>query len=200
MDRVDPLQAAAESRLERLDDAAFEAVAEPEPLPDGVDADEYGFHVDDPETDLLDDDLDAGLRDDVEADALDAAADAFNARDLDALMDVMALDGETPGLLGYDRDNFGEAVEDLWQRRPTCCVTRGRVDQEHVGVLWEHDGADWWRVAVVHVDDVADGRIGVLEFSEDGDLLERVLCDAPDDELDEGARWVEWDEGAEAGR
>jgi hypothetical protein len=197
MERVDRLQAAAESRLERLDDEASASPSPADPAPEGIDAEEYGFHLDDPETDLLADDLDAGLRDDVEADALDAAADAFNARDLEGLLDVIAADGETPGLLGYDRDNLGQAIESLWQRRPSCCVTRGRVDQAHVGVLWEHDGTDWWRAAVVHVDDVVDGQIGVLEFSEDGDLLERVECEAPEGDLDEGARWVEWDEGAE---
>jgi hypothetical protein len=195
MERIDHRLAAAEARLERLDDATIAEEpaleAPPDLAPDGIDPDGYGFHLDDPDDDLLAEDLDAGLRDDVEADALDVAADAFNARDLDALLEVMAADGESPGLLGYDRDNLATAIEDLWHRRPTSCVTRGRVDVEHVGVLWEHDGSQWWKVAVVHVDDVVDGRIGVLEFSEDGDLLERVDCEPPDDELDEGARWVE---------
>ena len=202
-DKVDPLQAAAEAQLERIDDDLLdrEGRGEPDadgPVTDGVEPDGYGFHVDDPETDLLDDDLDAGLRDDAEADALDAVADAFNARDLDALLDLLAPDGEVPGLLGSDRANLPDAVQDLWRRRPTCCLVRGRSETEHVGVVYDHDGAAWWRLAAVHVDDVVDGRVGVLEVSDDTALLDQVICDGPDvEDLDEGARWAEWDEGVD---
>jgi hypothetical protein len=144
----DRTRAAAESRLEALDDAAIleddlpvedsdEAEGEPAPpIEPTLGPDDYGFHEDDPEVDLLDDDLDAGLRNDEEADALDAVAEVFNARDLDQLLTIMATDGEVPGLLGYERANLGSAIEDLWQRRPTCCITRGHHLDEHVGVLW----------------------------------------------------------------
>lgn len=206
----DRVRADAESRLEALDDAtllqepseaagddAEDAVAAP--AEEVVDPGEYGVHLDDPASDLLDDDMDVGLRDDGEAGALDALAETFNARDLDGLMQVVAGDGEAPGLLGYDRANLPDAIEDLWQRRPSCCITRGYHTDEHVGVLWEHDGSAWWRVAAVHVDDVQDGTIGVIEFSDDADLLEQLEADPPHpDDLDEGARWAEWDEGADA--
>ena len=197
MSDVDPRWAAAESQLDRVDDAEARTELDAE-TPAGVDG-EFGLHIDDPETDLLDEDLDVGLRDDEEADALDALAELFNARDLDALLEVVAADGEAPGLLGYDRDNLPEAIEDLWTRRPTCTLTRGRVELEHVGVLWEHDGTAWWPVAVMHVDDIQDGCAGVIEFSDDAALLEQVECDAPDDDLDEGATWSEWEEGSESG-
>jgi hypothetical protein len=190
--QIDRSAAGAEAQLDRFDETPS--------TPGGgasVHPHDYGMHVDDPEADLLTDDLDVGLRDDVEADAIDSVADAFNARDLDSLLDIVAPDGEAPGLLGYDVDNLPQAIEDLWQRRPTVCVTRGTAGTEHVGVLWEHDGKDWWRLAVVHVDDVRDGHIGVLEFSDDTALLEQVECSVPDDDLDEGARWSEWAEGAD---
>ena len=204
MNEVDRFQAAAESGLDRIDDGGLD----PGPDPDGggdngaaparIATDDYGIHLDDPEADLLNDDLDAGLRDDGKADALDALAERFNARDLDGMLEVVASDAEAPGLLGYDRDNLPEAVQDLWGRRPSVCLPRGYVDTDHVGVLWEHDGTDWWRAAIVHVDDVGDEGIGVLEFSDDAALLERVVCDGPDrEDLEEGARWVEWDEGAD---
>jgi hypothetical protein len=205
VDRYDRQAARAETLLDRRDDEEFErrpATVDGEqaevPPPEGVDPDGYGFHLDDPEADLLTEDLDAGLRDDVEADALDALAEAFNARDVEAVLDIVAPDGEAPGVLGYDRDNLPGAIEGLWRRRPTCCLTRGRAELEHVGVLWEHDGAQWWRVAVVHVDDVTDGTVGVLEFSDDPALLERVDVEPPEtDDLEEGARWSEWAEGAD---
>lgn len=197
MTRHDATQAVAESRLQRLDDQVDADAGEgPEPVPaHDVAPDTYGFHVDDPELDLLDDDLDAGLRDDVEADTLDVIADAFNARDLDALLESVAIDGEVPGLLGYDRDNLPDAVEQLWASRPNVSLTRGRFGTEYVGVLWEHDGDRWYRIAVVHVDDVVDGVAGVVEVSDDAALLESVIADEPDAELQQGGRWAEWDEG-----
>jgi hypothetical protein len=200
--RFDRNAAGAEAQLDRWDDAPSTEPQETGPSTNGigdrVDPDEYGMHVDDPDSDLLDDDLDAGLRDDVEADAIDAIAEAFNARDLDGLLEIVARDGEAPGLLGYDVANLPQAVEDLWQRRPSLCLTRGSNGTEHVGVLWEHDGQAWWRLAALHVDDVTDGRVGVLEISDDTTLLEQVHCEAPDTEdLDEGARWSEWADGAD---
>lgn len=167
--------------------------------PQVIDPDEYGIHVDDPDADLLDDDLDTGLRDDEEATLLDAVAEAFNARDLEQLLAVLTSDVEAPGLLGYDRDNVPEAIGDLWRRRPTCCLTRGFHGEEHIGVLWEHDGAEWWRVAAVHIDDVRDSSaIGVLEFTADPALLEELTAYPPDpDDLEEGARWSEWEHGAD---
>jgi hypothetical protein len=201
--RYDRNAAGAEAQLDRWDEAPSTEPAEDAPSTNGigdrVHPDEYGMHLDDPESDLLDDDLDAGLRDDVEADAIDALSEAFNARDLDGLLEIVARDGEAPGILGYDVDNLPRAVEDLWQQRPSICLTRGSNGTEHVGVLWEHDGKAWWRLAAVHVDDVADGRVGVLEFSDDTTLLEQVVSEAPHaEDLDEGSRWAEWADGADA--
>lgn len=208
----DRVRADAESRLEALDDAQHldppsddvgdtGEVTDPSDgrSPGVIDPEEYGVHVDDPGSDLLDDDMDVGLRDDGEASVLDVLAETFNARDLDGMMQIVAADGEAPGLLGYDRESLPIAVEDLWQRRPTCCLTRGYHADEHIGVLWEHDGSAWWRVAAVHVDDVQDGLLGVIEFSDDAALLDALDADPPDpDDLEEGARWSEWDEGADA--
>lgn len=196
MREVDHHQAAAEAFLDRVDRNGEVDVLDDPAGRDGVTLDGYGFHEDDPDVDLLDEDLDAGLRDDAEADAIDAVAQAFNARHLEGLLDLLAHDGEVPGLLGYDRANLPQAIESLWKRRPTMCVTRGYAELEHVGVVWEHDGDAWWRVAVVHVDDVDEGRVGVFEISDDAALLERVVCEPPAaEDLEEGSRWVEWEEG-----
>ena len=37
----------------------------------------------------------------------------------------------------------------------------------------------------------------VLEFSDDVGLLDQLDLDPPDGELEEGATWAEWDEGAD---
>ncbi|MFA9432283.1 hypothetical protein [Egicoccus sp. AB-alg2] len=193
---LDRLAAGAEAQLDRIDGTDDGA----EPAADergGVAGDEYGFHVEEPDAELYEDELEVGVRDDDVVDALEGIAEAFNARDLDALLEVVARDGEAPGLLGGDRENLAGAIEDLWTRRPSSCLTRGQVAADDVGVLWEHDGSRWWRVAVVHVADVRNDRVGVLEFSDDTALLEQVTCEPPDDDLEEGARWAEWDEGAD---
>jgi hypothetical protein len=193
---VDHHQAAAEALLDRVDAASEPDQLEASERHDGVSLDGYGFHEDDPEVDLLDEDLDVGLRDDVEADAIDAIAEAFNARNLEDLVDVLAPDAETPGFLGPDRAGVAEAIDGFWKRRPSLCLTRGHADIEHVGVLWEHDGEAWWRLAVLHVDDVQDGRVGVIEITDDPALLERVRCEPPaTEDLEEGARWAEWEDG-----
>ena len=211
MDDVDRYQAAAERGLDRLDDlaaqdddtsAASDGTDGHAPVDGGVgravDTDEYGVHVDDPDVDLLDDDLDAGLRDDREADLLDSLAEVFNARDLEGMLELLAADAEVSGLAAHDRDDVADAVRDLWRRRPTCCLTRGFAATEHVGVLWEHDGDAWWRIAAVHIDDPAESHLGVLEFSDDTALLDQIECEPPDpDDLEEGARWSEWDEGTD---
>lgn len=194
---IDPAQARAESALDRLDEAGG-----PEDDPVAVvDVDDaVSMHVEDG---LIDDDeeddglLDPPIHPDESlSDALDAFLEAFNARDLDTLLDTVAEDVEVPGL-GYDRDNFPAALESLWERRPSVLLTRGRLDDERcVAVVWELGTDGWWRVGVVHVDDPVDGRLGVVEFNDDPAVLEQVVTDPPDGDLEEGARWEEWEEGA----
>lgn len=195
---------AAEAQLDRLDAAALDGSGPQGAGADGagadgvVGADDFGLHVDDPQLDLLADESASESEDNGEADVLDAAAEAFNARDLDGLLVLLAPDGELGGLLGQDPSELPEVVESLWHRRPTCCLTRGQVDDAHVGVLWDTDGSAWWRLAVLHVDDVVDGRAGVIELTDDPTLVERVSTDPPElAELEEGARWSEWEDGDE---
>lgn len=193
---IDPARARAESALDRLD-AADDEADDPIAVVDVDDA--TSMHVEgDPS--LEDDDEDGLLDppvhpDESLSDALDAFLEAFNARDLDTLLETVAEDVEVPGL-GYDLDNFPEALEDLWERRPSVLLTRGHLDGDRcVAVVWELGVEGWWRVGVVHVDDPVDGRLGVVEFNDDPAALEHVTTDPPDGDLEEGARWEEWDEG-----
>lgn len=166
------------------------------------DGDGFGFHITDDEDDdqaldtLADDgdDHGAGAR---TVDVLEQLVTAFNHRDLEDLLEVVAADGEAPGLLGYDAANLATAIADLWERRPSVQLTKGRTEEGHLGVLWEHDGAAWWQLAAVCVDDVVDGRVGVLEFADDPDLLDRIRTYEPDEDLLEGERWEEWEEGTD---
>ena len=163
-----------------------------------IDSDTYGLHLDAPDADLLGEDLDGGLRDNTAADLLDAVAGKFNARDLDGLLELMAPDVETPGVLVDDATNLPEAVESLWQRRPACLLTRGVADNTDVGVLWDHDGQQWWRIAAVHLADITDGVVGVLEISDDQALLDQATAEPPAvDEVTEGTTWHEWEDGVD---
>lgn len=208
----DRIREARWTRSEALEDGAIiEAPAEDERdeggaiTGQGFTGQEFGFHevdLDRSNADVTDSDVgqDDGLGDargdDELADALDMIAACFNGRDLEQLLTVLAPDGEAPGLLGSDRDNLGQALEDLWQHRPTCQLVRGYHLDEAVGVLFEHDGTTWWPIAAVHVDDVHEGRVGVMAFSVGTALLEEVTVDIPGpDALDEGERWIEWSDG-----
>ncbi len=129
-------------------------------------------------------------------DAIDAFSEGFNARDLDALFDVLSGDCELPGF-GGDRDNFGDTVEQLWETRPTCLCTRGDLDGQPVGVLWEvGDDGRWWKVAPVAFEEARSGRLAVVELIDDEALLDAIDAPEPEREFDEGARWSDWDEGA----
>lgn len=185
--------AAAEAALDRLDDGPVGMVGGD--TPELVD----GMHIETDPSDLAGADDDLGGHIAVEhVELVDGIAEAFNARDLDSLRDQCTPDCEVPGLAN-DFDQLDDAIGDLWVRRPTITMTRS-VDEEGmaVGVLWERgDTAGWAPVGTVHVDVDGDHTLAaVLEFSDDPSLLDMLELDPPDGELEEGARWEEWDEGA----
>ena len=206
-DRFDRGAAAAEAELERLDDAdeSDKGASSPLTLQDeSVVTGDDSIHIEDEWFPTEDDG--SGEPDDAVPDRhaeqynfIEAFADLFNARDLDALVELAAEDCETPGL-GNDIDNFPDAIEDLWERRPTTLVTCGVLHELPVGVLWELDDGDtWWRLAALHVSEIRDGAAGVIAFSTDPNQLEEVAADPPDGDMEEGTRWSEWEEGAAEG-
>ncbi|MDX1620120.1 MAG: hypothetical protein R3320_03960 [Nitriliruptorales bacterium] len=206
-ERFDRGAAAAEAELERLDDEADERTEQTSsPLTledrsvvtgdDSIHIEDEWFPAEDDGTEEPDDAIPD--RHTELTNLVEAFADLFNARDLDGLIELAADDCETPGL-GNDIDNFPEAIEDLWERRPTTLVTCGVLRERPVGVLWElSDDESWWRVAALHFSEVRDGSAGVIAFSTDGNQLEEVRADGPDGDVDEGTRWTEWEEGASA--
>lgn len=207
-DDFDRRAAAAEAQLERLDDAMSEGDTEaddrsaPLTVTDrAVVVDDESIHIEDewfpPEDESEEEPVGESQGPDAHlTNCIEAFIEAFNARDLDGLLDLVAPDCETPGL-GGDVDNFPDAVEDLWERRPSVLLTRGVYGGGPVGVLWElSDDDSWWPLATTHFSDVDDGRVGVIAFSTDQQPLDAVVADAPDGDVEEGVRWAEWDEGA----
>lgn len=126
------------------------------------------------------------------ADQIDAIAAAFNARDLDALIDMCADDCEMPGLAS-DLPHLGESVADLWDRRPTISLTRAELEGTALGVLWELADGEWAAIGTVHVD-LVDELVGAIEVSDDPALLDEIDALPPDEDLREGSTWDEWDE------
>jgi hypothetical protein len=184
--------ALAEAGLDRLDRASEDGRVD-EPLPT-LDADDDVHVATEPGVELRDPYEDTHALEDV-TDAVDGFDDAFNARDFDALLEVLSEDVEAPGL-GNDRENLPAAVERLWEQRPSALLTRGWLDDRCCSVLWEpsQDGG-WWRIALLHFDDVEDGTIGVVELNDDPIALEAVVTEGPDGDVEEGTRWEEWADG-----
>jgi len=121
--------------------------------------------------------------------------EAFNARDLDQLLELFSDDAEVPGL-GDDRNGLGSALEDLWERNPGVTATLGRLGGAAVTMLWVSDDREWWRVGMV-VFEGSDEVLSLAELVEEPGALEGTEADAPERERDEGATWEEWEEGVE---
>ncbi len=129
-------------------------------------------------------------------DEIDAFLEYFNAHDLDGLLELVADDCEAPGLDKADED-LPVAMADLWERRPTCQMTRGDLEDEAVGMLWEV-GQDktWWRLGVVRIACTEEGVIDCVAFDDSPHDLDACQVQPPEAALDEGATWQEWEEGA----
>jgi hypothetical protein len=122
----------------------------------------------------------------------DAFVEAFNGRNLDALLAVVSDDVETPDTAGDGAANLAEEIEAIWERSPEAFLTRGFLDGAAIAVAWRPDEEGvWTRVALVCFD-CADGLLNLV------DGLERAVSEDPSGEqLDEWADWAEWDRGEE---
>ncbi|MBW3577806.1 MAG: hypothetical protein KY462_08735 [Actinobacteria bacterium] len=140
-------------------------------------------------------------------DLIDAFVEAYNAHDVDRVVELLSDDAELPGL-GDDVAGFIRACGTLWDQRPHAILTRGLLDDEPVAVLWDIGERSepavasdiWTRMALLCFDRAGDGdedTLGLIEGVDDPASLEAVDTDSPDPDLVEGARWREWDEGAD---
>ncbi len=163
-----------------------------EPDLDGADDEDA-----DPARDAPPTDLDAqSLRDEF--------VDAFNARDLDALLSVVAAEVECPDRHAVGARALAQEVTDIWHRAPGVILTRAFLDDAPCAVAWlpDDDGC-WSRAALVCLDaepqDEPRPLISLVELPDDADALDRAEADDPTgEELEEGIGWVEWEVGEEA--
>ncbi len=142
----------------------------------------------------------AGRADELES-LRDEFVEGFNARDLEALLALVAPDVECPDVLAGDgRDALAEELAAIWERSPAALLTRGFLDDDPCAIAWlpDEDGS-WLRAALVCLD-CDDGGITLFALPDDADALERAEGEEPmADELHEWQDWAEWDRGEESG-
>src|SRR5687767_14078091 len=80
----------------------------------------------------------------------DEFVDAFNARDLDALLALAADDVECPDIHGDGAAALAEELSAIWERSPGVILTRGFLDGEACALGWLPDEEGCWsRAALV---------------------------------------------------
>jgi hypothetical protein len=119
--------------------------------------------------------------------------DLFNARDMDALAELLAGDAESSFLRESTRAGVIEGLEDLVFRRPDLVTTRGDFGTAPVAGVWFLDAdTGHYRLCGLFTIDLADGeppligRIDLIEELPDDDLV----VETPDDS--ERPEWEDW--------
>lgn len=130
----------------------------------------------------------------------DAFVDAFNDRDLDAVLALVAADVDVPDVPGGDDGAAVLADElcELWERSPGAILTRARCEGRCCAVAWLPDEEGCWTRAGLWVFDTDDGLLTMVACPDDADVLERAEAEDPTgEELEEWRDWGEWESGAE---
>lgn len=129
----------------------------------------------------------------------DAFVEAFNARDLEALLALIADDVDCPDLPGDGgRPALAEEICDVWERSPVAILTRARLDEVPCAVGWLPDEGGRWSRAALVVLDGEDSTLTLVGVPDDADALDRADAEDPTgEELEEWCDWGEWDSGAE---
>lgn len=124
--------------------------------------------------------------------------DAFNARDLDAVVALVADDVDCPDQADSGMEAFAEEIVAIWNRSPAAILTRAYHDGVPCAVGWlpDEDGC-WSRAALVSIE-VDDGVVVQFMIPDDPNALDGAEAEEPSgDELDAWLDWSEWDRGEE---
>lgn len=121
----------------------------------------------------------------------DEFVDAFNARDLDAALAIVAEDVEAPDVRdGEGAQALGEELEAIWERSPGAILTRAFVDDSPCAVAWLPDEDGCWSRAALVCFDADGGLLTLVELPDDADALDRAVAEEPTG--DELAEWTDW--------
>ena len=130
--------------------------------------------------------------------ASDEFVDLLNARDLDGIADLVAVDVASDLFDGTGVESAVHGMAGLLRRYPQLIATRGEEGSQPIIALWIPDEEDRYQM------------MGYLELSTEEELIDRItyvdtpgsdlLVEEPSaDEMDEWQDWREWDTGEEAG-
>lgn len=165
------------------------------PLEDGlrvVDADDDSSAIDDHRAEpqpVGDVDLES-LRDEF--------VDAFNSRNLDAVLAIVDEDVETPDATGDGAADLAEELEAIWERSPGALLTRAFLDDRACAVAWRPDEDGCWCRAALVCFDSDRGLLTVVAVPDDADALERAEAEDPTgSDLAEWEDWANWERGEE---
>lgn len=123
-----------------------------------------------------------------------AFVDAFNARDLDSILELVADDVEfgEPSVEG--RGAIADELVALWERSPGVLLTRAFDDNGPCAVAWRPDEDGAWARAALLCFDANDDLITLVEIPDDAQVLASVTCEDPAGE--EPEEWLEWEHDA----
>jgi hypothetical protein len=124
---------------------------------------------------------------------------AFNARDLDSLIDLVADDIEFGDASVEGTEALADELVAIWERSPGVLLTRAFGDDGPCAVAWRPDEDGCWTRAALLCFDVSDDLISLIEMPDDADALAVVTAEDPSgEELDEWLDWAEYDTGQES--
>lgn len=147
-----------------------------------------------------DDELQPDL-DDADLESLrNAFVEAYNARDLDAIVALVARDAELPDIHGEGASALADELLAVWERSPLVVLTHALVGDAPAAVAWLPDEHGRWTRAGLLTFDGEQGRLTVIEMPEDVEALHAALADDPiGDILSEELDWSGWDTGEPTG-
>jgi SnoaL-like domain len=128
-----------------------------------------------------------------------AFVDAFNDRDLDALLELVAEDVEFGDAGAEGRSAMAAELVAIWDRSPQVVLTRAYGDDGPCAVASRPDEDGSWTRAALVCFDGSDEVISLIEVPDDPEALANALAEEPtDDDLPEWFDWAEWDTGQES--
>lgn len=131
--------------------------------------------------------------------SLDEFVDAFNARDLELLAELIAPDVEADLVGASSRDEALGGFDDLILRNPTLLLSRGDLGPEPIAVAWVFDlDTDDFRAlgyVTVDLDDSTESLIQRIVYVDELPDTDELVMETPDrDDLSEWVEWVEQDD------
>lgn len=130
----------------------------------------------------------------------DGFVDAFNDRDLDALLALVAPDVDVPDVPGSDDGPqvLADELCAMWERSPAAILTRAHWEGRDCAVAWLPDEEGWWTRVGIWLFDAAEGLLTMVACPDDPDAADRADAEDPaGEELEEWRDWGEWESGAE---